>query len=430
MKNAVTLFFYIRTFFEFGEISAIMMAIYSKNTEKDMDEKITFTITGDIGFDKYMSDAWKRGDLIDEDVLDFLRSSDHLIVNVEGPLYDAGTCNTGSGSASGAASLIHSMNPGVGDFLDRIGADIWNVNNNHIMDAGPEGLKATLENARSHNAVTIGAGANIDEASKPLKFDAAGGIGIVSVGYERACRKAGPDTPGCLNFSDIDIVTDRIKEVKKTCRYCVVIAHDGEEFTALPSPYTRERFHKYLESGADIVVAHHPHVPMNYETVGEKIIFYSLGNFIFDTDYQRSQFNTDSGILLKFSFDNEGFKFEPFFIRIDREKERVVKGERPLIFENVDAAEYELLSPLAAAMFVENTKKQLRYLNPDVFENASDEDYMKNFYEPLRSGRVPGKLLDFQIVVPLSEKAREAHWKRSRLEGVKKYMLAQMPSRA
>ena len=41
---------------------------------------------------------------------------------------------------------------------------------------------------------------------------------------------------------------------------------------------------------------------MNYETVGDKIIFYSLGNFIFDTDYQRSQFNTELGLLVKINF--------------------------------------------------------------------------------------------------------------------------------
>ena len=289
------------------------------------------------------------------------------------------------------------MDAGVADFLKKIGADIWNINNNHIMDEGPEGLKCTLDAAKKKGAVTIGAGMNIDEASKPLIYPDAGGIGFVSVGYERACRKATEDTPGCLNFSDMELIEKRIREVKRACRWCVVIAHDGEEFTSLPSPYTRERFHKYLEFGADIVVAHHPHVPMNYETVGEKIIFYSLGNFIFDTDYQRSQFNTDIGLIVKISFDKEHFTFEPFAIKIDRNACKIVKSDLPKIFENVDSEEYELLAPLAAAVFLENTKRQLKYMKPEVFENATEEDFLKNFNEPLRSGRVPGKLLDMQI---------------------------------
>ena len=92
--------------------------------------------------------------------------------------------------------------------------------------------------------------------------------------------KADENKAGCYSWSDLDEIQNTINEIKKTCRWCVVVAHAGEEFTPLPSPYTRERYHKYLEMGADIVVAHHPHVPMNYETVGDKVIFYSLGNFI------------------------------------------------------------------------------------------------------------------------------------------------------
>ena len=130
---------------------------------------------------------------------------------------------------------------------------------------------------------------NISEARKPVIINEGGGIGMFGVGYQRACRVADENKAGCYSWSDLTEIQNTINEIKKECRWCVVVAHAGEEFTPLPSPYTRERYHKYLEMGADIVVAHHPHVPMNYETVGDKIIFYSLGNFIFDTDYQRKQ---------------------------------------------------------------------------------------------------------------------------------------------
>ena len=182
----------------------------------------------------------------------------------------------------------------------------------------------------------------------------------------------------------------------------------------------------YLEMGADIVVAHHPHVPMNYETFEDKAIFYSLGNFIFDTDYQRSQFNTESGLFLKLKLDEESFSFEPFGIKIDRENERILKGEIPQIFTDVQEEEYEKLIPLSSKMFIENTKRQLRFLKPEQFENASEEDWYNNFYEPLRSGRVPGECLDLQIIYPLSLKAEEGKWKTSSLENVKEFILKQI----
>ncbi len=382
----------------------------------------SLVFTGDIGFDKYMNKRWEDENLISDDVRAFLSSGDHLIVNVEGPLYERKEAE----ATSGVLSLIHSMDPKVGDFLEGIGADIWNICNNHIMDAGPDGIYATLENAASHNALTLGAGKNEAEARKAVILNEAGGIGMIGVGYQRACRKAGEETPGCYSWSDIDVIRESIKEIKKTCRWCIIVAHAGEEFTALPTPYTRQRYLDYLEMGADIIVAHHPHVPMNYETFPGKAIFYSLGNFIFDTDYQRSQFNTESGLFVRLDLTEDSFSFESFGIKIDRENERIIKGEIPSIFTDVQENEYVKLAPLAAKMFIENTKRQLRFLKPDQFNNATDEDWYNNFYEPLRSGRVPGETLDFQIIYPLSLKAEEGAWKESSLEGVKDFMLRQL----
>ena len=206
----------------------------------------------------------------------------------------------------------------------------------------------------------------------------------------------------------------------------MVVAHAGEEFTPLPSPYTRERYRKYLEMGADIVIGHHPHVPMNYETVGDKIIFYSLGNFIFDTDYQRSQFNTEFGLLVKINFTETEFTWEPMGLEILRGPEHVVKAPLPRIFTDVQEEEFNLLSPLSAKMHIAATKRQMTYLNPQRFANATDEEWAEHFAEPLRTGRVPGETLDFFILCPLAEKAESGEWKKSKLKDVKQYILEQI----
>ena len=384
---------------------------------------ITITFTGDIGFDKYMKDKWADEELITPAVLDFVKNTDHLMVNVEGPLSE-GEKQIKEGAV---VSLTHSMDPGAVTFLNRIGADIWNICNNHIMDAGPKGLADTLLLAGQNHAITVGAGMNIDEARKPVIIDAAGGIGIIGVGYQRACRKADEETPGCFSWSDMEGIKAAIEDIKNRCRWCIVSAHGGEEFTALPMPYTRERYLEYLNLGADIVVGHHPHVPMNYETVGNKMIFYSLGNFVFDTDYQRSQFNTEYGIIVKLRFTAEEFAFEPMGIKINRELERVEECELPDIFTDVPPKEYEKLKALAARMFIENTKRQLKYLKPDKFKDATEDDFVEDFYIPLRSGRVPGEVLDMQIVYPLSLEWEKGDWKESGLEKVKEFMLKQIP---
>ena len=386
-----------------------------------MKDTASIVFTGDIGFDRYMDKKWEDEDLIAGEVLSFLHSGDHVAANVEGPILDV-PANT---TTEGAAQLMHTMNPGAVNVLKKMHADIWNICNNHIMDAGEDGMKATLTEAAHAGVKTLGAGMNIDEASKPLILDEAGGIGLIGVGYQRGCKPAGPDKAGCLNWSDYNLIETRIREIKKTCRWCVIVSHGGEEFTSLATPYTRDRYLKYLEMGADVIIGHHPHVPMNYETVGDKLIFYSLGNFIFDTPYQRAQFNTQYGLLVKLNFTKEAVSFDAFGIEIDREKERVIKGDIPRIFEDVREEEYRLLAPLSAKAFVAATKRQqifMKTMKPD----ASEEEWAEHFANPKRSGRVPGEGLDFFIVLPLAAEAEKGEWQKSRLEGVKEYILEQM----
>ncbi len=387
-----------------------------------MKNRTSLVFTGDIGFDRYMYGKWEDEELLSAEVLAFLHSGDHVIANVEGPLVEAPTNTT----TSGVQQLMHTMDPAATKVLRSMHADIWNLCNNHMMDAGEEGVACTLKEAEKNGAATIGAGMNIEQARTPLILDEAGGIGLFAVGYRRGCKPAAEVKAGCLLWNEMELIQQTIDEIKAKCRWCVIVSHGGEEFTSLPSPYTRERYHRFLEMGADVVVSHHPHVPMNYETVGDKAIFYSLGNFIFDTDYQRAQFNTDIGLLLKLDFTEDSFSYEPFGLKIVRGPEHIVKGDIPRIFRDVQEDEYRLLAPLAARMFIAATKRQQIYLNRAEFENASEEKWAEHFANPMRSGRVPGEALDFFIICPLAEEEKEKAWERSKLEDVKEYILEQM----
>ena len=111
--------------------------------------KTAIVFTGDIGFDRYMDRKWEDEQLLSEDVLDFFRGGDHTCANVEGALIDA--------SDDGSRGVFfHSMNPEATRVLQKIGADIWSIGNNHTMDAGREGVLSTkriaseLEIGRAH----------------------------------------------------------------------------------------------------------------------------------------------------------------------------------------------------------------------------------------------------------------------------------------
>ena len=380
----------------------------------------SIVFTGDIGFDRYMDRKWEDENLLSQEVLDFFGSAEHTVANVEGALIDA--VDDGSRGV-----FFHSMNPAATAVLKKIKADIWSIGNNHIMDAGREGVISTRKIARDMGCQTIGAGMNEAEASEPVYLEEAGGIGMFCVSYMNECIPATATEPGIFRWDDLPYIEKRIKEIKSRCRWCIVVSHGGEEFTSLPSPYTRDRYLKYLEMGADVVVGHHPHVPENYELFADgKAIFYSLGNFIFDTDYQRVHLYTDLGVLLKLVFTEEKMAFEAMGIRLIRGEERIAAAALPDIFTNVPAEEYELLAPLSAKAFVAEDMRKMVYLEPETYTDAPQEVWDAYFFSENTDGFFAGAHMDFNIIVPFSREAEKGLWKHSRLEKVKEYILRQL----
>jgi len=382
--------------------------------------KTSIIFTGDIGFDRYMDKKWEDEQLLSRPVLDFFNSGDHTVANVEGALIDA--VDDGSRGV-----FFHSMNPEATKVLKKMNADIWSIGNNHTMDAGLEGVISTRKIAEELGCQTLGAGTNIVEASEPVYLDEAGGIGMFGVSYMNECIPATDTEPGIFRWDDFEYIEKRIKEVKSRCRWCVIVSHGGEEFTSLPSPYTRDRYLKFLELGADVVVGHHPHVPENYELFDDgKAIFYSLGNFIFDTNYQRVHLYTDLGILLKLIFTEEKLDFEAIGIQIVRGDERIDIAPLPDVFTNIPAEEYELLAPLSAKAFVVEDMRKMIYLEPERFTDAPQQVWDGYFFSEEPDGYFEGAHMDFNIIVPYSKKADEGLWKESRLDKVKEYILRQL----
>lgn len=383
--------------------------------------KTSIVFTGDIGFDRYMDRRWEDENFLAKPVLDFFHSADHTVANVEGAMIDA--VDDGS-----RGIFFHSMNPEAACILKQIHADIWSIGNNHTMDAGAEGVISTRTIATEMGSQTIGAGLNEAEASEPVYLEEAGGIGMFCVAYQAECIPATATEPGIFRWDDMDYIAKRIAEIKSKCRWCIVVSHGGEEFTSLPSPYTRERYLKYLELGADVVVGHHPHVPENYELFDNgKAIFYSLGNFIFDTDYQRVHLYTDIGVLLKLQFTEEKMDFEAIGIQIVRGDGRIDIAPLPDVFTHIPAEEYELLAPLSAKAFVEEDRRKMIYLEPERFTDAPEEVWNAYFFSEEPDGYFKGAHMDFGIIVPFSKKAEDGAWKQSRLEKVKGYILRQLP---
>lgn len=382
-----------------------------------MTKETSIIFTGDIGFDRYMDRKWEDENLLSSEILDFFHSADHVVANVEGALTNA--VDDGSKEI-----FFHSMNPEAVTVLEKINADIYCLANNHTMDAGRKGMEDTLALAKKMRCKTIGAGLDIDSASAPVYLDEAGGIGIIAVGYYPTCVPAGEQKPGVFSWNEMELIEARIKEIKSKCRWCIIVAHGGEEFTALPSPYTRDRYLKYIDFGADIIIGHHPHVPENYEILedGKKAIFYSLGNFIFDTDYQRAHAYTDTGIIFKLVLTEDSFYFDAIGMKLMREKGRICKAPLPTIFVNVPADEYDKLAPLAAKAFIAEERRRMVFVKPEIYKNAMPAVWDSYFASESIQGYAKGEHMDLSIICKIAARAEEKAYEASTLEDVKNYL--------
>lgn len=67
--------------------------------------------------------------------------------------------------------------------------------------------------------------------------------------------------------------------------FVVVQVHGGFQFAPVKSEFVQRIAHAAIDAGADIVVAHHPHVIQGVELYRGKLVVYSLGNLVFDQDF-------------------------------------------------------------------------------------------------------------------------------------------------
>jgi len=221
-----------------------------------------------------------------------LLRSHFSVINLEAPLCDEGL-PTPSPSGSGLRG-----SPAVASYLKTLGVDALGLANNHIRDFGDEGVLQTIQNLSRVGLSTFGAGANHEQASKPLEAR----LGNLRVGFlavaEKELNLARPNRPGASRFVPEQNVLE-IQKLKEQFDFLVVYVHAGHEFTTLPSPRIRRAYRAFVEAGADAVIGHHPHVVQGIEKYGDGLIAYSLGNLVFDSDYVSAYKTTEIGFLLK-----------------------------------------------------------------------------------------------------------------------------------
>ena len=214
---------------------------------------------------------------VSEDLRTLILSCDFKVVNFEVPLKPD---NAHLPDQKRERFYQHDDTP---DFLRDLGFNLFLLANNHAFDWGEEGFQKT-KNALGNDS--LGAG-TYDEAYKVKIVEKEGlKIGFMSLSFAAYTGVFDDVTNheglGCAYINDLRVNHDIIN-AKKNVDYLFVLPHDGIEYIDIPMPETIARYRDFIDYGADGVIGTHPHCPQGWEVYKKKPIFYSLGNFLFNS---------------------------------------------------------------------------------------------------------------------------------------------------
>ncbi len=253
---------------------------------------------------------------------------------------------TNQGNPHPSKSVVYRGNPSNVNALPAAGIDVVSLANNHTLDYGLEGLQQMQGNLANLGMIYSGAGANSYEAYKPAWVKRKG----LSIAMLRACDRTGQynNSEPYLNagynkygfaYMSPYYFQQQVDAVSENADLIIAELHGGSEYSLAPgSGYDKNNAflddtedeeydyrtdvphmwdiamrHQAIDSGADLVVVHHPHILHGLEIYNGKLIAHSLGNFVFDLTYPE----TFPTMILYADADLDGFsnyRVKPVYI--------------------------------------------------------------------------------------------------------------------
>lgn len=173
--------------------------------------------------------------------------------------------------------------------LHELGVDIVSLANNHAYDYGEISLLDSLTTLEGIDMPYVGAGRNLEEASRTVYFYA-GNQKIAYISGTQIERQSNPDTrgatesaPGVFRCLTETKILDRIAEAKENSDFVVVYIHWGTEKTDELDWAQPGMAGSLAEAGADLIIGDHPHVLQEIANVNDTPVIYSVGNYWFNS---------------------------------------------------------------------------------------------------------------------------------------------------
>jgi poly-gamma-glutamate capsule biosynthesis protein CapA/YwtB (metallophosphatase superfamily) len=255
---------------------------------------VVLAFGGDVHFEGTAGEGLRSGpDLVLTSIGPVLRRADIAVVNLE-------TAVT-SGGAPAAKEFVFRAPASAFSALAAGGVDVASMANNHGMDYGDTGLRDSLAAAKRYRFPIIGIGLNDTQAYRPYRATVNGQriavIGATQVLDDEliAAWTAGPHKPGLASAKDVPRLVRAVEEARATSDTVVVFLHWGIELQQCPSADQRRLAKQLVAAGADVIVGSHAHRLQGAGRMGNALVGYGLGNFVW---YGTSELSTQTGVLL------------------------------------------------------------------------------------------------------------------------------------
>jgi poly-gamma-glutamate synthesis protein (capsule biosynthesis protein) len=258
----------------------IVLAVSLFNTLAYSSDSLKIILTGDILLDRGVRRVIEHhgvDHLFSDGIDSVFRSAQVVVGNLE--------CPATKIEAPVFKRYIFRAEPEWLTALQKHGITHLNLANNHSIDQGREGLIDTKKNITSAGMTPLGAGENMIEASEPVLLASEPRniwlIPSLRLALENYAYLT--DKP-CVSQEPIDSLLSRVYHLRQTDSTAVIIVslHWGGEHTLQPVARQRLDAHQLILAGADAIICHHTHTLQTIETFRGKMIYYSIGNFIFD----------------------------------------------------------------------------------------------------------------------------------------------------
>lgn len=180
--------------------------------------------------------------------------------------------------------LVFTGPPSGAEALLRARVGVVSTANNHAWDYGRRGLFETLENLDRVGVAHAGTGRDEDEAYRPTVVHVNGLMVTIFAVTQVWNLGVFPEEEARhhVAWADFPRLRAALLRARANSDFVVLSYHGGEEYIDAPLQRTREFVREVMSLGVDLVIGHHPHVPQGVGWYGDRPVFYSLGNFVFD----------------------------------------------------------------------------------------------------------------------------------------------------